>query len=170
MLQVVVPRVTWQARVFGSRTDMRGSMELPSGGGQYGLAPDDFGHWFTATNSQHLRQIVIPDHYLRRNPAALVTAVTLDIPDHEAACQVFRISPFEGWRVERTTRRSGGADAKRFPSTELVPGGFITSACSPLISAGLAFSCDPANNLVHRDVLDFDRGAAAVAKRADDGC
>jgi putative heme-binding domain-containing protein len=172
------PPVTLQARGFRFHPDVPGSLEPTSGGGQYGLAPDDFGHWFTATNSQHLRQIVIPDHYLRRNPAALVTAVTLDIPDHGAACKVFRISPFEAWRVERTTRRAGGADAKRFPTTELVPGGYATSACSPVVYTadlfpepyrGNSFVCDPANNLIHRDVLERT-GAVFTAKRGDVDC
>src|SRR5260370_38353159 len=105
---------------------------------------------------------MLPDHALRRNPALAVGAVTLDIPEHGAACKVYRRSPFEGWRVERTTRRKGGPDAQRFPATELVPGGYVTSACRPVIYAadafppayhGNAFVCDPANNLIHRDVL-----------------
>jgi putative membrane-bound dehydrogenase-like protein len=155
-----------------------GSLEPTSGGGQYGLAVDDWQNWFTATNSQHLRHIVLPDHYLRRNPSLPVSAVTLDIPDHGAACKVYRISPFEGWRVERTRRRAEGPDARRFPSTELVPGGFITSACSPLVYAAdlfptayrdNSFVCDPANNLVHRDVLE-QKGATFTAKRADVEC
>jgi len=155
-----------------------GSLEPTSGGGQFGLAADDWQHWFTATNSQHLRQIVLPDHYLRRNPALAVPAVTIDIPDHGAACQVHRISPFEGWRVERTTRRKDGADSKRFSPTELVPGGFITSACSPVVyNGGLfpeqyhgqSFVCEPANNLIHRDIL-IDQGSHFTAKRADEGC
>ena len=166
------------SRGFRFRPDVPGSLEPVSGGGQYGLAADDFGHWFTATNSQHLRQIVIPDHYLRRNPSAIVTAVTLDIPDHGAACQIHRISPFEGWRVERTTRRAGSADAKRFPTTELTPGGFITSACSPIVYnaellpekySGNSFVCDPANNLIHRDGL-VPNGAVFSAQRADADC
>jgi putative membrane-bound dehydrogenase-like protein len=151
-----------------------GSLEATSGGGQYGLAPDDWQHWFTATNSQHLRHIVLPDHYLRRNPSLAVSAVTLDIPDHGAACKVHRISPFEAWRVERTARRKAGPEAKRLSSTELVPGGYITSACSPVVYAadgfpegyrGNVFVCDPANNLIHRDVLAV-HGATFLAKRA----
>jgi putative membrane-bound dehydrogenase-like protein len=173
-----MPPVTLQARGFRFRPDVPGSLEPTSGGGQYGLAADDFGHWFTATNSQHLRQIVIPDHYLRRNPAALVTAVTLDIPVHGAAARVHRISPFEPWRVERTTRRAGGPDARRFSPTELVPGGYITSACSPVVYTadlfppeyrGSTFVCDPANNLIHRDVLE-PAGSVFTARRGEDGC
>jgi putative membrane-bound dehydrogenase-like protein len=172
------PAVTLRGRGIRFRPDIPASLEPTSGGGQYGLAPDDFGRWFTATNSQHLRHIVLPDEYLRRNPFLAVSAVTLDIPDHGAACRVFRISPFEAWRVERTTRRAGSADAARFPSTELVPGGYITSGCSPVVYTadafpaayrGNTFVCDPANNLIHRDILAAD-GATFRARRADDGC
>jgi putative membrane-bound dehydrogenase-like protein len=155
-----------------------GSLQPMSGGGQYGLAADDWQQWFTNTNNQHLRHIVLPDHYLQRNPALAVPTVTIDIPDHGAACKVHRISPFEGWRVERTKRRAAGPDAKRFPSTELVPGGYITSACSPVVyTADLfpeayrdnTFICDPANNLIHRDIL-VQNGATFVAQRGDVDC
>ncbi len=174
-----MPPLTLRARGIRFHPETPGSLEATSGGGQYGLAPDDWQHWFTATNSQHLRQIVLPDHYLHRNPALAVNAVTLDIPDHGAACKVHRISSFEAWRVERTTRRKegkGGYDPRNFPATELVPGGYITSACSPVVYAadsfpqayrGNVFVCDPANNLIHRDVL-VDHGATFLAKRAGD--
>ncbi|HEY1188149.1 MAG TPA: neutral/alkaline non-lysosomal ceramidase N-terminal domain-containing protein, partial [Gemmata sp.] len=126
------PVINLRNRGLRFRPDVPASLEPTSSGGQYGLSADNYQRWFTATNSQHLRQIVLPDHYLKRNPAVAVSAVTLDIPEHGAAAKVFRISPFEPWRVERTTRRAGSPDAKRFPTTELVPGGYITSACSPL--------------------------------------
>jgi putative membrane-bound dehydrogenase-like protein len=170
--------ITLRNRGIRFHPETPGSLEPTSGGGQYGLAPDDWGRWFTATNSQHLRHIVLPDHYLRRNPSLAVRAVTLDIPDHGAACKVHRISPFEAWRVERTTRRREGPDANRFPTTELVPGGFITSACSPVIYTarafpkeyqGTVFVCDPANNIVHRDVLK-PNGASFIAGRGEAEC
>jgi putative membrane-bound dehydrogenase-like protein len=159
--------------------DKPGDIEPTSGGGQYGLTCDEAGHWFVNTNSQHLRQIVLPDEYLRRNPYLAVPATTVDIPEHGAACQVFRISPFEQWRVERTTRRKEGPDAKRFPSTELVPGGYITSACSPCYyglheplfperDRGCVYVCDPANNLITRDKLE-PNGSIYKGKRIDDG-
>jgi putative membrane-bound dehydrogenase-like protein len=152
-----------------------GSLEPTSGGGQFGLTADDYQHWFTATNSEHLKQIVLPDHYLRRNPYLPVSQVTINIAEHGAAAKVFRISPFEQWRVDRTTRRANSPDAKRFPANELVPGGFITSACSPLIYTadlfpesyrGNNFVCDPANNLIHREVLS-PKGSVFTAKRVD---
>jgi putative membrane-bound dehydrogenase-like protein len=171
-----MPPLTLRNRGIRFHPETPGSLEPTSGGGQYGLAPDEWQRWFTATNSQHLRHIVLPDHYLHRNAALPVPAVTLDIPDHGAACKVHRLSAFEAWRVERTTRRKGGPEAKRLPSTELVPGGYITSACSPVVYAaeafpaayrGNVFVCDPANNLIHRDVL-ADNGATFIAKRAGD--
>jgi putative membrane-bound dehydrogenase-like protein len=159
--------------------DKPGDIEPTSGGGQYGLTCDEAGHWFVNTNSAHLKQIVLPDEYLRRNPYLAVPAVAVDIPEHGAACQVFRISPFEQWRVERTTRRKESADAKRFPSTELVPGGYITSACSPCYygvheplfpekDRGCVYVCDPANNLITRDKLE-PNGSVYKGKRIDDG-
>jgi putative membrane-bound dehydrogenase-like protein len=171
-----MPLVTLHGRGIRFHPEVPGSLEPTSGGGQYGLAADDGERWFTATNSQHLRHIVLPDHYLRGNPSLAVSAVTLDIPDHGAACKVFRLSPFEAWRVERTRRRAGGPDARRFPATELVPGGYVTSGCSPVVYTadlfpaayrGNTFVCDPANNLVHRDVL-VPNGATFTARRAPD--
>ncbi len=167
--------VVLRGRGIRFHPDLPGSLEPTSGGGQYGLATDEAGHWFVATNSQHLRHIILPDHYLAHNPNLPVAAVTLDISDHGAACKVHRISPFESWRVERTKRRKGSADAKRFPTTELIPGGFVTSGTSPLVYtgglfpteyAGNTFVCDPANNLVHRDILEPKGGATFLAKRA----
>lgn len=170
-----LPATVLRGRGFRLHPDIPGSLEPTSGGGQFGLAPDRVGNWFTATNSQHLRHIVLPERYLKRNADLPVTATTLDIPDHGAACKVFRISPFENWRMERTKRRKDGPDAKRFPATELIPGGYITSACSPVVYEadlfppeyhGNVFVCDPANNLIHRDVLEL-KGATFVAKRGD---
>ncbi len=168
------PRVVeLRGRGIRFRPDVPGSLEPTSGGGQYGLSADEWGRWFVATNSQHLRHIILPDHALRRNPGLAVRAVTLDIPEHGAACKVFRKSPFEAWRVERTTRRAGSSDAPNFPTTELVPGGYVTSGCSPLVYTaelfpkeyrGSVFVCDPANNIILRDTLT-PSGATFVAKR-----
>ncbi len=172
-----MPAVSLRGRGVRFKPDVPGSLEPTSGGGQYGLTCDLAQHWFTATNSQHLRQIVLPDHYLKRNPNLIVPAVVADIPEHGAACKVFRVSPFEAWRVERTTRRKDGPEAKRLPPTELVPGGFITSACSPLYYDDpllpveirqTVLVCDPANNLITRDRL-HQNGSLYKATRADDG-
>ncbi|MCS7167129.1 MAG: c-type cytochrome [Gemmatales bacterium] len=170
------------ARHFRLRPDEPGKLEPTSGGGQYGLSCDDYGQWFTCTNSQHIRHIVLPDVYLRRNPYLRTTTVVVDIPDgtdeHTSAARVYRISPFEPWRLERTQMRREGPDASRFAKTELVPGGYVTSACGILVErggrfssphAGLVYVCDPANNVIHRDVL-VPHGVTFIAKRLDKDC
>src|SRR5262249_16635110 len=48
------PAVTLRARGVRFKPDVPGSLEPTSGGGQFGLAPDEWQRWFTATNSQHL--------------------------------------------------------------------------------------------------------------------
>jgi putative membrane-bound dehydrogenase-like protein len=172
------PVVQLRGMHFRFKPDVPASIEPCSGGGQYGLTVTAGGQWLTCTNSQHLRQIVLPQHYLKRNPQLAVSTTTVDIPDHGAAARVFRVSPFEAWRLERTTRRASSSDAKRFPSTELIPGGYITSACGlavydggtfPDRYHGNVFVCDPANNLVHRDVLKPD-GSILKAERHDKDC
>ncbi len=67
------PAVTLRGRGIRFHPETPGSLEPTSGGGQYGLAPTEWEQWFTATNSQHLRHIVLPDHYLRRNPSRRAT-------------------------------------------------------------------------------------------------
>jgi putative membrane-bound dehydrogenase-like protein len=175
-----MPAVRLGGRGVRFHPEAPGSLEPMSGGGQYGLAADDGQHWFVNTNSQHLRHIVLPDQYLRRNPFLTVKAVTLDIPDgkdgHGAVCKVNRISPFEAWRVERTKMRVEGTVPG--PTEGGHYGGYITSSCSPAIYTadlfpaayrGNSFICEPANNLVHRDLLE-PKGATFTAIRADADC
>ncbi|MFO0847643.1 MAG: PVC-type heme-binding CxxCH protein [Gemmataceae bacterium] len=170
-----MPPVTLRGRGFRFDPAVPGSFEPTSGGGQYGLCFDAFGHAFTATNSQHLRQIVLRDEDLRRNPDLPPGPVTADIPDDGPATKVFRSSPFEAWRVERTTRRAKGEDSRKFPATELVPGGFTSSSCGPIIYEadllppeyrGNYLVCEPGNNLIHRKRLE-PNGPLFVGKRAD---
>ena len=169
--------VPLRARGFRFDPAKPGSFEPTSGGGQYGLTRDAFGHWFTSTNSQQLRQVVLPDAYVRRNPDLAVPATTLDIPDHGPSAKVFRLSPPEAWRQERTDRRLQGVGLKwaGIPQTELVSAGYTSSTCSPVVYdadlfppayRGTVFVCDPGNNLMHRTRLEPD-GAVFVARRAD---
>lgn len=170
-----MPLLSLGGRSFRFRPDLPGSLEPTTGGGQFGLAADDWGQWFTCTNSQHLRHVVGRDLYLARNPYVTGPAGILDIPDHGAAAKVHRLSAFEPWRVERTTRRAGAPDSSRFARTELVPGGFVTSATGlavyradlfPEPYRGSVFVGDPANNLIHRDAL-VPIGVTFAARRAE---
>jgi putative membrane-bound dehydrogenase-like protein len=139
------------------------AFEAISGGGQFGHSFDDWGHRFTCNNSNHLRQILIPAHYLERNPALAVAAVLDDIAAEGPAAPVYRISPPEPWRVVRTRQRAADPVlSKRLPRTELFATGFFTSATGVTIYRGTAFPPefrgnafigDVGGNLVHRKVM-----------------
>ena len=170
-----MPPVELRGRGIRFRPDIPDSLDPVTGGGQYGLTMDSFGALFSSTNSQHLRHMVLPDDQIRRNPYLAVGSMALDIPEHGASCKVLRISPFEAWRVERTARRKSSELAKRLPPTELVPGGYSTSSCSPLLldsdSIPAPFRdsiliCEPANNAILRDVLE-PKGVTFVSRRGD---
>jgi putative membrane-bound dehydrogenase-like protein len=169
--------VSVRGRDFRFKSD--GSrFEAISGGGQFGHAFDDWGHRFTCNNSNHVRQIVIPSHYLERNPALLAPSVVLDIAAEGPAAPVFRISPPEPWRVVRTRQRvADPAMKRRLPPTELFATGFFTSATGITIYRGSAYPAayrgnvfvgDVGGNLIHRKALTVD-GATFLATRADAG-
>ena len=84
-------RLELRGRACSFNPDKPWEMEAVTGGGQYGLAHDAAGHWFTNTNSQHLRFLALEDRVVRRNPALVPPPLTVDIPDHGAATKLFRI-------------------------------------------------------------------------------
>ena len=133
-------------------------LEARSGSSQFGHAFDEWGHYFTLDNSNHLRHEVIAARYLRRNPDLPVGDAMQDISDHGSNAKVFAV-----------TKR---------PRFELLtePGEF-TSACSLTIDLGGAltptserssFVAEPAQNLVHRDIW-AEKGSTFTARRAREG-
>jgi putative membrane-bound dehydrogenase-like protein len=154
------------------------AFEAASGGGQFGHSFDDWGHRFTCNNSNSIRQIVLPSHYLERNPALVAPAVLTDIAVEGGAGPVFRISPPEPWRVVRTRQRLADPEmVKRLAPTEKFAFGYFTSATGVTIYRGTAFPPeyrgnafigDVGGNLVHRDILT-KKGAIFEARRADEG-
>ena len=167
--------VTVRGRDFRFKAD-GSAFEAISGGGQFGHSFDDWGHRFTCNNSNHIRQIVLPSHYLDRNPALIPPSVVFDIAAEGPAAPVFRISPAEPWRVVRTRQRAADPDfVRRLPPTELFATGFFTSATGVTIYRGSSyppsyrgnvFVGDVGGNLVHRKILDPD-GSTYRAFRAD---
>lgn len=122
--------------------------EAISGMGQYGNCFDDWGRRFVCDNRHHLRHIVLENRYLKRNPYLAVPDVLEDISTMELG--------------------DAGAGARVYPlsrnwTTSNLHAGHFTSACSvflyrgnllPSEYCGSAFTCEPAGNLVHREVLD----------------
>lgn len=167
--------VSVRGRDFRFRPD-GSAFEAVSGGGQFGHSFDDWGHRFTSSNSNHIRQIVLPSKELERNPSLVVGAVIDDIAAEGPASPVYRISALEPWRIVRTRQRAADpVMKKRLPPTELVPGGFFTSATGVTIYRGdayppeyqgNAFIGDVGGNLIHRKTL-AKNGAEFLATRAD---
>ncbi len=118
--------------------------EIDAGRSQYGKWRDDWGNWFGNNNSVLGWHYYLPLHYLSRNPSLAVKSVREVINNDK---QVFPVSP--------PVRRFNWASATNT----------LTSGCSPLPYRDEAwgddgdkvlFVCEPANNLVHREMLNYD--------------
>ena len=178
------PAVSVRGRDFRFKPD-GSAFEPTTGGGQFGLSFDDWGHKFVCNNSRHLRQVVMPLRHpsSHPNPGFFPFEETIDIVADGAAAKVYRISPPEPWRVVRTRQRAADpAFVAKAAESELVPVGFFTSASGVTIyrgskfppesrdetRIGTSFVGDVGGNLVHRDVL-IDSGPHYQADRADEG-
>ena len=126
-----------RGRDFRFRPDT-GELELTSGQSQFSKCRDDWDHWFGGNNTIAARQVVLPDHYLRRNPAVAAGSIVRQLI--EPAARVYPTS--------RTVARFNDLHtANRF-----------TSACGIGIGRDPALSpegtslfiCEPVHNLVSR--------------------
>ncbi|KAA0142392.1 c-type cytochrome [Gimesia chilikensis] len=158
--------------LFDPRTQR---FDLSSGGGQHGLAIDDWGQEFLCSNSSPVKMLMYDDRYLARNPYLKAPAPAVEITEGGKHTQLFRISPEEYWRQERTRLRNEGKF--RGSNEGGKSSGFFTAATGVTIYRGDAwpaeywgsvFVGEPANNLVFRGKLEPD-GVGLVARRADAG-
>ena len=169
------PKVHMQGSDFRFRLD-RNQFEATTGRGQYGLAIDDWGHRFVTQNSLHIQQVVIPGHYLERNPflPASLRSAMVNISDHDPL--MYQLTPAPYWRAERTKQRN-----KRFQENNLKQveyekdhftaasgGTFYGGDALPEEFYGNIFTGDVSGNLVHRDILSrSDTAPYFVARRPD---
>lgn len=158
--------------LFDPRTQR---FDLSSGGGQHGLAIDDWGQEFLCNNSSPVKMLMYDDRYLARNPYLKAPAPAVEITEGGKHTQLFRISPEEYWRQERTRLRNEGKF--RGSNEGGNSSGFFTAATGVTIYRGDAwpaeyrgsvFVGEPANNLVFRGQLEPE-GVGLVARRADAG-
>jgi putative membrane-bound dehydrogenase-like protein len=126
---------------------IHGRQEAISGMGQYGLTFDDWGRRFVCDNNHHLRHVVLPNRYLKRNPYLAVPAVLEDTSELEASVP--------------------GAGAKVYPisknwTTSNLHAGRFTAACGVFVYRGsllpepyrgAVFTCEPTGNLIHCENL-----------------
>jgi putative membrane-bound dehydrogenase-like protein len=153
-----------------------GSRLEPVSGGTsgFGLALDDWGDRFLCTNQQHALQVApLPFAALARNPYAPAIDPVVNICTYGHPARVFPRSRPDPWRRKR------GAEPAwvNFYGAAETTAGLFTSACAPTLYLaeqfpeayrGNHFSCEPAQNLVHRCLLER-KGARLLGCRADEG-
>ena len=134
---------------FDPRT---GEFALEGGRSQYGKWRDDYGNWFGNNNSTIGWHYWLPFRYLERHPEVVAKSVRGNLNDEKS---VFPASP----------------PVRRFNQASSV--NTLTSGCSPMPfrdttfgadGKDVMFICEPANNLVHREVLSYD-GASITSRR-----
>ena len=131
--------------------------------GQWGLSQDDFGHLFHNSNSDQMRADVIPSSYLNRNPnLGRTTGLNWKVATEQLVWPI-RVNPGinRGYRPEML---------REFKLKE------FTAACAPWIyradlfpadAYGNAFVCEPAGNLIKRNVVKSEGGALVATPYYD---
>lgn len=150
-----------------------GDFETITGNEQFGNAFDDWFDRFICSESNPLVQVVLPQHYLARNPYLAVPTGLKDLSP--GVTQIFRISPIERWRQIRSTRRLAAGERKATSSG--LSHEVIDAAAGLTVYRGHAYppeyrgdvfvGCSQ-NNLVHRRKLIRD-GVTFRSERADAG-
>jgi putative membrane-bound dehydrogenase-like protein len=133
-----------------------GQMELQPGPSQFGRHRDDWGNWFGNDNSHWLWHYFLPEHYLSRNSHLAVDSIFRMLANEPNSGQIFA--------------RSRPQQRFNWPTHTFE----VTSACSPTPYRDVLFEtdfsssifiCEPANNVVHREVLS-DSGVSFTSHRA----
>jgi putative membrane-bound dehydrogenase-like protein len=131
--------------------------------GTVGLTMNDWGERFTIVHGGQPFAWVTPieTRYLLRNPFLPAPSPQVVTGQHQ---RVYPISLPDPWRVKRA---QDPAWVKFYGVTETTPQGYFTSACGQLFYRGDGlperyrhsyFVCEPANNLVHRAVVERHQG------------
>jgi mono/diheme cytochrome c family protein/glucose/arabinose dehydrogenase len=123
--------------------------------GEWGIAQDDYGRIIYNSNEDQFRIDLVPSEYLQRNPNYR-HAFGLNVdPIHDQTVWPVRMTPGVNRGYWKDILRPDGTLAK------------TTAACAPLIYRGdnfppeyrgNAFVCEPAGNLVIRDILAETNG------------
>ncbi|MBI4584827.1 MAG: c-type cytochrome [Planctomycetes bacterium] len=143
----------------------------------FGLTMDNWGRRFFSNSASHVYQVVLPNHYLKRNPFLAAPPLVREIPDHGGVARVFRVSEPQDWRVERSESwEREGLNQKYFGRIEPRQD-YMTSTCGAKIYReaafpeeyqGCYFVCEAVGNLVHRDLLTGE-GPVFTARRGEEG-
>ncbi len=146
------------------------SFEAISGSEQFGNTFDDWGNRFICQNSKPAVHVVLPAHYLARNPYLPVPAVRKNIWNGD---RVYRASPIEAWRLQRTKMRL--AEDRNYSAPSVAHDVF--TACTgvtiyrgdayPQSYHGNLFVADVQSNLIHRRSMHSE-GVTFKSLRVDE--
>lgn len=176
---ITSPERPEQRKTVISRHDFRfdprdPKLELQSGSARFGNTFDDWGHRFICNIRNPIQHVLLPQHYLARNPLLPVSSVLHDVAAAGDQIRVYRASPPEPWRVVNAERLTAQGDP-RIPRSEKNAAGFMTSACGVTVYRGDAYStefreqiflAEPSGNLVHRQKL-VPQGVTFTSERID---
>jgi glucose/arabinose dehydrogenase/mono/diheme cytochrome c family protein len=132
--------------------------------GQWGISQDDFGRLFFNSNEDQLRCDLLPSAYLFRNPNYRSPMGANFQAIKEQSVWPVRVNPGVNRGYRPGQLRTNGTLAT------------FTAACSPFVYRGdnfpaefrgNVFICEPAGNLVHRNLLE-EKDGVINAKRAYD--
>ena len=136
---------------FNPRT---GEFQLQAGRAQYGRWRDDFGNWFANANNVVGWHYFLDDHYLARNPKLAVPTLRHNL--NPSGTPIFPASV--------PMRRLNQPTAINVLTSSCNPIPYRDNLFGPDFATSL-FLCEPANNLVHREVLTPD-GVSFSSRRA----
>ncbi|MEK7684572.1 MAG: PVC-type heme-binding CxxCH protein [Verrucomicrobiota bacterium] len=135
-----------------------GAFETVAGQTQFGRHRDDWGNWFGNNNPTWLWHYFLPEQYLARNPHLAVRQTKQYLANYPESTRLHSIS----------------RPLQRFNWPDLI--NILTSACSATPYrdelfgpdfASSVFICEPANNLIRREVLEPE-GVSFASHRAPD--
>jgi mono/diheme cytochrome c family protein/glucose/arabinose dehydrogenase len=131
--------------------------------GQWGLSQDDWGHFFNNSNSDQLNAQIVPSHYLSRNPHYPRPRGRNVGVARDQSVWPARVNP--GINRGYLPEMLRDYKLKNF-----------TSACAPWIYRGdlfpaefhgNAFVCEPAGNLIKRNILTAEDGVPRAHEAYD---
>ena len=133
-----------------------GEFQLQAGRAQYGRWRDDFGNWFANNNSNLGWHYFLNDRYVARNPQLAVRTLKQDL--NRNGTRLFPISPPVHRLNQPTSVNTLTSGCNLMPYRDDLFGADYASS---------VFICEPANNLVHRELLVPD-GVSFTSRRAND--